>query len=114
MTLNLQSNDTQLNQTDTFEEQDQPSDQLELWFSLGISILSAFIIIFVLESRKYESNEIHPEEGSLGRQIVNISDDITEVDDEHVNTQNFNTDRFFSVISGAGTQEQPSALFQIT
>lgn len=114
MTLNLQLNDTQLNQTGAFEEQDESNAQIGLWFSLGISMLSAFIIIFVLKSRKYESNEIHPEERNLDGQPVNISDDTTEVEDENVNTQNFSTDRFFSVMGGAKTQEQPPAFFQIT
>ncbi len=40
MTLNFQFNNTQLNQTDTFEPLDQPNDQLGLWFSLGISIMN--------------------------------------------------------------------------
>lgn len=114
MTLNFQLNDTQHNQTDTFDEQDQPNDQLGLWFSLGISMLSAFIIIFVLKSRKYESNEIHPEERNLDGQPVNISDDTTEVEDENVNTQNFSTDRFFSVISGAKNQVLSSDFYQIS
>ena len=48
MTLNFQFNDTQLNQTGAFEEQDESNAQIGLWFSLGISMLSAFIIIFVL------------------------------------------------------------------
>ena len=114
MTLNLQLNDTQLNQTGAFEEQDESNAQIGLWFSLGISMLSAFIIIFVLKSRKYESNEIHPEERNLDGQPVNISDDTTEVEDEHVNTQNFSTDRFFSVISGAKNQVLSSDFYQIS
>ena len=95
----FQFNSTQLNQTDTFEAQDQPNAQLGLWFMLVISMLFAGCIIRVWESWKGNSNEVNPEGGRAESQAVMYDSGATEDSEDNTNPDDYNVDRFFSVLS---------------
>ena len=103
MTRYFKFNDTQLNQTDTFEAQDQPGDQLGLWFTFSISILSAGFIILVLESLKHKPNGVYPEGVMPDTQEVMTS--------EGTNPGDFNVNGFFSVLSDEQAQSNQFTLY---
>ena len=108
MTINLQFNDTQLNQTYALQQQDQPGNQLGLWLTFSISILSAGFIILLLESLKRKSNGVYPEgvgaesPGSVGA---------TEVSEDNTNPDDFNVNGFFSVLSDEQAQSNQSTRY---